>query len=197
MRPTRGHGRLEGFLARMRVRQALRLLPPSFAAGRVLDVGCGSYPLFLASSPFAEKHGLDRVAIARPRGAGAELTLQHFDFTGGEPLPYPDGFFDAVAMLAVYEHLAAEPLARLLGEIRRVLKPGGVFVMTTPAGWTEPLLSLLGRLGLISAEELDEHQAVYGSAEIRAALERAGFPPDGISLGYFELGMNNWARATA
>jgi len=56
---TRGSGLLEGFLARQRSRQARTLIPPSSGNGRVLDIGCGSYPLFLVGSEFAEKFGLE------------------------------------------------------------------------------------------------------------------------------------------
>ena len=195
-RVTRGHGRLEGFLARRRVHQAKRLIPSELAAGRVLDVGCGSYPLFLASTGFAEKYGLDRVPISPPASVTGSLTLLRHDVHQAGRLPFEAGFFDVVTMLAVFEHIEPRPLDHLLAEARRVLRPGGLFVMTTPAHWTGPLLSLLTRVGMVSGDEIEEHQGSYGRAEIRAALERAGFAPDEIRVGFFEAGMNNWATAT-
>jgi SAM-dependent methyltransferase len=195
-RVTRGHGLLEGFLARRRVDQAKRLIPAGLAGGRVLDIGCGSYPLFLASTGFAEKYGLDRVPITRPATVTGRLTLLQHDVHRGGRLPFEDGGFDVVSMLAVFEHIESGPLAVLLAEVRRVLRPGGLFVMTTPAHWTGPLLSLLTRAGMVSGDEIEEHQGSYGRAEIRAALERAGFAPGAIRSGFFEAGMNNWATAT-
>src|SRR5207248_674913 len=111
--------------------------------GRVLDIGCGSYPLFLAGTDFAEKYGLDRVPITPPEGVAGKLTLLDHDVHEGAPLPFEAGFFDVVTMLAVFEHIEPRPLARLLAEVRRVLRPGGLYVMTTPAHWTGPLLGLL------------------------------------------------------
>jgi len=100
-------------------------------------------------------------------------------------------------MLAVFEHIEPGPLAALLAEVCRVLRPGGIYVLTTPAHWTGPLLDLLTRVGMVSSDEIEEHQGSYGRAEIRAALERAGFASDRIRAGFFEAGMNNWATASA
>ena len=44
-----------------------------------------------------------------------------------EPLPYDDGTFDAVYAWSVFEHVADVPSA--LGEIHRVLRPGGAFFL--------------------------------------------------------------------
>lgn len=194
---TRGSGLLEGFLADQRSRQARKLIPPTSRAGRILDIGCGSYPLFLVSSDFAERFGLDRVAVSLPDElqAASLKILEHDVQTGGQ-LPFPVDYFDAVTMLAVFEHLESAVLSRLLAEVRRVLKPGGIYVMTTPAHWTDWLLKLLVRLRLVSHEEIDEHQASYGHPAIRSHLEGAGFASDRIRTGYFEAGANTWATAS-
>jgi SAM-dependent methyltransferase len=47
-----------------------------------------------------------------------------------EPLPYPDATFDVVTATEVIEHL--EDFRRVVREIFRVLKPGGVCVLSTP-----------------------------------------------------------------
>jgi len=46
-------------------------------------------------------------------------------------LPFADGSFDIVAAFDVIEHLAPEALA--LGELTRVLRPGGVLLLSVPA----------------------------------------------------------------
>ncbi|WP_110181128.1 class I SAM-dependent methyltransferase [Nocardioides solisilvae] len=46
-------------------------------------------------------------------------------------LPFPDGTFDVVSAFDVVEHCADEAAA--LREVRRVLRPGGVFLMSVPA----------------------------------------------------------------
>ena len=195
--PTRGHGLLEAFLARQRARKADQLIPPALREGSILDIGCGSYPTFLKATRFERKFGLDRVlssaTIAR---LGAEgICLQSFDADRDDRLPFEDESLSVVTMLAVYEHLAEPRLRLVLSEVRRVLEPNGVFLMTTPAHWTDPLLTVLASVGLISHEELDEHKRSHRHEDIKPLLEQAGFGSAGLRMGYFELGMNLWARA--
>ena len=47
-----------------------------------------------------------------------------------EPLPYEDASFDGVVCVEVLEHIDGHE--RLFREVERVLKPGGVFLFTTP-----------------------------------------------------------------
>jgi len=61
----------------------------------------------------------------------------------GQHLPFADGSFDVVVSVWVMEHLD-DPLA-VLGEVRRVLRPGGHMVFVTP-NLRNPLL-VLNRLG--------------------------------------------------
>src|SRR5215213_6615621 len=113
---TRGDGLLEGFLARLRARRAEALISPSSRQGRILDIGCGSFPLFLSRAPFNSKYGIDRVidpdAIRELADRG--MTLQPIDLEAGEPLPFEDGFFDVVTALAVFEHIAQDRLVPVL-----------------------------------------------------------------------------------
>jgi SAM-dependent methyltransferase len=125
------------------------------------------------------------------------IRLVHHDFERDPSLPFESDFFDAVTMLAVFEHIEPAPLAELLREIRRVLRPGGTLVLTTPASWTDPILRALARLGLVSREEIDEHKDAYDLPRVVRLLTEAGFSPDRIRTGTFELGMNLWAAATA
>ena len=192
-RVTRGYGLLEGFLARQRARRADSLIPERARKGRILDIGCGSYPSFLTKSRFAERYGIDRVALPDMRSGGLNL-IQH-DMADAPGLPFDDAFFDVVTMLAVFEHLESGPLSSLLMEIRRVLRPGGIYVMTTPLRWTEGILKAMSRLGLVSHEEIGEHEAQYTSNDVAALLADAGFHSSLIRRGTFELGVNLWAVA--
>src|SRR5947207_9067695 len=72
-RVTRGDGFLEEFLARQRSRQANSLIPESARKGRVLDIGCGLHPLFLLTTRFAERFGLDRVPSHDCKALGSTL----------------------------------------------------------------------------------------------------------------------------
>lgn len=191
-RPTRGHGLLEGFLARQRARQANRLIPPQLRGGRVLDVGCGSYPYFLSHTSFREKLAIDR---QRPAAAPEDVEWHTLDLNRRPELPFADGHVDVVTMLAVIEHLDPDGLEGLLAEVYRVLKPGGRLIVTTPAAWSDPLLRFMARVGLVSAEEIEEHAFAYTHSLIGWYFGRAAFRRDGVRFGYFELRLNLWATA--
>ena len=194
---TRGHGLLEPFLSRKRSDKADTLIDPALRAGAVLDIGCGSWPLFLSRTSFNRKVGIDRLAtpqrIAELRQEGLEIV--NHDVESNPQLPFADKTFDVVTMLAVFEHILPESLERLVAEIHRVLKPGGQYVLTTPAAHAEWLLNLLSALHLLSAEEVEEHKHTYTAKEMRDLVIRAGFPAANVAQGTFECGLNLWLRA--
>jgi SAM-dependent methyltransferase len=194
---TRGHGLLEGFLANRRAHRANRLIRPELRSGRILDIGCGSYPLFLSRCTFAEKFGIDQVVEEGLLDDAAlkGTTLVKFDVERDGKLPFDDGFFDVVTALAVFEHIEPPRLVSLLAEVRRVLRQGGQLVMTTPAPWTGGILTVMAKLRLVSAVEIEEHEGAYSRQAIHTTLREAGFHPDKIRSGYFELLMNTWCCA--
>lgn len=193
---TRGSGLLEAFLATKRARLADRLIPSSARQGRILDIGCGSFPFFLTSIEFAEKYALDKtIAEGNSKLDGLGITYLNFDIEAGAKLPFEDGYFDIVTMLAVFEHLEPSKLPDILRDVHRLLKQEGMFVMTTPAAWTQNILRVLARLNLVSSAEVEEHKGAYGHESIAQILMDASFPLEKTRLGYFEMFMNNWAVA--
>lgn len=58
------------------------------------------------------------------------LDYNHFNIEN-DPFPYEDASFDIVMLCEIIEHLLMNP-AQVLREIRRVLKPGGQMILTTP-----------------------------------------------------------------
>ncbi|MFH0920567.1 MAG: methyltransferase domain-containing protein [Fibrobacterota bacterium] len=190
---TRGHGLLEGFLSHHRARVADRLIPETLRQGRLLDIGCGTRPGFLLGVRFAEKVGMDRCASAMTEEALAAtgiLRITH-DLEAAPRLPFEDDRFSAVTLLSVVEHLEPASVAGLFAEIYRVLRPGGLFVCVTPPPFTDGILRVMARLGLVSPEEIHEHKAFYRCAQLRTFLRKAGFT--GVRAGRFEMGMNQWA----
>ena len=192
MRYTRGKGLLEPLLARLRAHRAERLIPERLRAGRILDIGCGSFPYFLSHTSFREKYAIDQLP---PSAERPDIHWHTLDLNRAPLLPFEDGYFAAVTLLAVVEHLDPEGLVGLLREVRRVLAPEGLVVITTPAPWSDGLLRRMARLGLVSAEEIEEHAYVYTQALLGWYFGRAEFPMRTIRCGYFELGLNMWATA--
>ncbi|MGE5837451.1 MAG: class I SAM-dependent methyltransferase [Acidobacteriota bacterium] len=107
-------------------------------AERVLDLGCGSgrHLVHFARSGFSA-YGLDaspeatRLAHEWLASEGLQADVREQDIY--EPLPYADGFFDAVVSIQVIHHARLAAIRRLVGELTRVLKPGGLVFVTVPA----------------------------------------------------------------
>ncbi len=125
-----------------RLRKAFALLDEEGGRGRLLDVAAGSG---IAASELGQRgwtvSALDvsepLLEQIRARGVG---DVRLHDLASG-PLPYEDCSFRAVFAGEILEHLV--DTAGFLADIRRVLEPGGVVVITTPN-----LASLENRLRL-------------------------------------------------
>lgn len=191
-KPTRGKGLLENFLATKRAQKANSLIPKEVREGRILDLGCGSYPYFLFSIDFKERFGIDPL-LDEDLCKNCRINLKKEKIGEGK-LPYNENFFDVVTMLAVFEHIEKEKIQNLLKEIRRVLKKEGFLIITTPAPWADSLLHFMGKVGLISSEEINEHKHNHKRDKIEDMLERVGFKKNGIKSGFFEAYANMWLR---
>lgn len=115
----------------LKLRYALEDLS-TVLSGRVLDVGCGGGNMAKAikrERPQLEVHGVDtsRNAIVSAR---ADPQGVEFRIGTAERLPYEDGYFSAVTMFDVLEHL--DDPGHALDEIARVLQPGGLFHIALP-----------------------------------------------------------------
>lgn len=194
---TRGNGLLERFLASRRVRLANRRIPASHRGGRLLDIGCGAYPYFLMNTDFSQKYGLDKLLPETQDPSHVERGFHLIRHDAGErrELPFEDGFFDVVTMLAVFEHIDPGKIVEIVREVHRVLRPRGMFLLTTPARWTGGLLRFLANVGLVSREEIEEHADAYDHPRIVGILEASGFARHDIEVGYFEGFANLWVTA--
>ncbi|MDP8230821.1 MAG: class I SAM-dependent methyltransferase [Candidatus Gorgyraea atricola] len=192
---TRDYGFFEGFLAKKRAEIADRLIPPASKRGKILDIGCGNYPYFLNSIDFAEKYGVDQNLSNSRNDIPQNIKLQKFNIEKENRIDFPDEYFDVVTMLAVLEHIDPGVLPERIREICRILKPKGIFIITTPASWTVPILSVMAKLKLISPVEIREHKVLYSRSRISEALTGNKFHSEKIMSGYFELFMNIWLRA--
>jgi SAM-dependent methyltransferase len=98
---------------------------------RVLDVGTstGTNLRMLRDLGFADVEGLDLSQEAIRYCAEKALGVVH----EGDicAMPFPDGSFNLVLSTDVIEHVSDDRLA--LSEVARVLKPGGVAIITVPA----------------------------------------------------------------
>lgn len=100
---------------------------------QVLDIGCGTGRLLSkvgTAMPGATMAGIDRSAgmLSAARRIRPALLLSRGT---AEALPYPDGSFDLVTTTVSFHHWSDKPAA--LGEVRRVLRPGGLLALADPA----------------------------------------------------------------
>jgi len=99
----------------------------------VLDLGCaGGFMALALATRGARVTGIDPAArtidAARSQAQRQGVPIR-FDVGVGEALPYEPRSFDAVVCVDVLEHVA--DLDQVIGEITRVLRPGGVFFYDT------------------------------------------------------------------
>ncbi|HVS52485.1 MAG TPA: class I SAM-dependent methyltransferase [Opitutaceae bacterium] len=159
-----------GRLFRRRINLGLELLPAR-RFSRALEVGYGSGGLLLAlAGSVDELHGIDldaepesvrRMLVAR--GRRATLVQGTVDV-----LPYAENSFELIVCFSVFEHLA--DYRRALGEVQRVLAPGGLFLLGMPAV-NRTMEYLFRAIGHSTINDIH----ITTPRLIRAALAPAGF----------------------
>jgi ubiquinone/menaquinone biosynthesis C-methylase UbiE len=102
------------------------LLPPR--GGRLIDIGAGAGRLGNLYLGYDEVILMDyaRSTIVEARDRWGHDPRFKFVAADLYALPFVDGVFDSVVMIRVIHHIVAVP--RALGNIRAIMKPGGVFV---------------------------------------------------------------------
>lgn len=127
---------------------------------RVLDMGCGTGGMLEPLRAFGGVEGVDAsesaVRFCHERG---ETAVTHLT---SDELPFADGTFDVVTALDVIEHIEDDTAA--VREVRRVLAPGGIFLVTVPA---HP--ALWG-----AQDEISHHFRRYTARTLRELLAASG-----------------------
>lgn len=178
----------------------LRRYVPDFRVdgARVLDIGCGDAGVLIA---FAERGArcagieLDEKSLERGRVRAEEHGVEVELRRGiAEELPWPDGSFDLVILDNVLEHVTDRE--KTLGEIHRVLRPGGLLYQVTPKPfalyslWNDPHYDLAGLVLMPRRMQIWYFEKVRGGGEgtydvgviptrprLRKMLRQAGFEP--------------------
>jgi len=155
------------------VRSYLGALP---TGAKILDVGSGEGVLVEE----LRRGGWDAI--------GLDLNYEGDWVRRGDvrAIPFPSSSFDAVTCLDTLEHLEFVDQPKALAEVNRVLRPGGVLLLSVPN-----LAHLNSRLRLLLRGRLDrsdseaEHPGERPLSEYRRLLEAGGFTVDaatGVTL---------------
>lgn len=175
-----------------------------FAGKKVLEIGVGQgTDLMQFAKAGAECHGIDitqnHLSLTQMNFnlRGKKVDLREADAT---KIPFPDNTFDAVYSFGVMHHIPE--IDAVLSEVRRVLKPGGKVMIALyhkwsafhllnqiPRGLLKGRIMRMGYRNMIStvetgADGIERHPYVklYGKAETRNLLRRAGFLVDDVSI---------------
>lgn len=169
-----------------------------FTGLAVLDIGCGGG---LVAEPMArlgaQVTGVDasarNIAVASAHAAGQALSIG-YRATTAEELAEEGASFDVILALEIIEH-TADP-ASFLTSCRRMLRPGGIIVLSTLNRTTKSFM-----LGIVGAEYLlrwvprgtHDWRKFMRPSELARALRAAGFELCGLKgLVYNPVG-RDWA----
>jgi SAM-dependent methyltransferase len=144
--------------ARRQAAMLAEVLRDSAGPAVIVDVGCGdgsALAITAAQNPAHRFAGIDWSADALRQARALGLTV----LRGGVALPVADGAADVVIMSELIEHLVDPDGA--VAEARRVLRPGGSLLLSTPnlAAWYNRGLLALGVQPIFSEVSL---RGVYG-----------------------------------
>jgi SAM-dependent methyltransferase len=145
----------------------------------VLEIGCGKGAMLSHLQDKGHRVvGMDLdprpVHEARAERGGLPVLVAH-----GTALPFGDGAFDIVLSFDVFEHIADSDAH--LSEVRRVLRPGGAYLLQTPNKWTNMLfepIRFTRKFGLRHAFRfLEDHCALHNYWQLLRRLRLNGFDP--------------------
>lgn len=153
-----------------------------WAGKTVLDLGCaGGFMAEALAQRGADVTGIDPAvgaidaARAHARQGGMRIG---YDVGVGEALPYDSASFDAVVCVDVLEHVS--DLDKVLSEVERTLRPGGMFLFDTinrnPLARLATITIAEDMLRLLPPGTHDPTMFIK-PPELRAALQGAGLVP--------------------
>jgi SAM-dependent methyltransferase len=161
---------------------------------KILEIGCGSG----RDAAYIAKLGCDVHAIDGSVKLCKKAVELHPELENRivfhrlpKTLPFADRHFDAVVSIACLMHIQLNQISIVLAEIIRVLKPGGVAVISVPIqrdDVSDAEVDCCGRqFTLIPAEEWKDKFYVAGFKVIEAKINPDGLGRDGVLWANFIL----------
>ena len=98
-----------------------------YAKGKLVDIGCGRMPYRKELEPLVTSYtGVDHPKVSKLYNSKIKPDV----LADAKKLPFPDNSFDTALMFQVLEHVDSPD--RVIKEVARVLKPGGVLILSVP-----------------------------------------------------------------
>lgn len=171
----------------------LALLPDAKPGDRLLELGAAFHhltPALIRMKGYADLRCTDvwegeaqttRTLTSRDGALQDEVVVDNFDLQSA-PWPFENGSFDAVLCCEILEHLTLDPMG-LLAEINRVLKPGGILLLTTPNLGSSHAVERALRAESpycyghfeVGGRTTDRHNREYTATEVATLAHCAGF----------------------
>lgn len=145
------------------------------AGARLVEAGCGNARLardLLARFPDASVVGMEVDQRQHAKNLAAPQPGLQFVEAGAESIPFPDASFDGALMLKSLHHVPMERMADALGEIARVLRPGGWLYSSEPvyAGPLNEIVRLFNDEGVVRAAAQRALDAAVASGRWQQAV---------------------------
>jgi SAM-dependent methyltransferase len=99
-----------------------------YTGKKILDIGCGPMGSLEWADQAAQRIGLDPLADSY-KTLGTDKQKMTYTASGSENIPFPNGHFDVVCSFNSLDHV--DDLDKTIAEIKRVLRPGGLFLLIT------------------------------------------------------------------
>ena len=102
---------------------------------RILELGCGNAHLartLLTQFPGSRVTGLEVDECQHAKNLASPRAGLDFVAAGAQAIPFPEASFDLALMLKSLHHLPRPLMAQALGEVARVLRPGGHLYVSEP-----------------------------------------------------------------
>ncbi|HTX37845.1 MAG TPA: methyltransferase domain-containing protein [Bryobacteraceae bacterium] len=187
-----------------RLVKTLEMIPPGGPCDRILEMGAylQMTPALASKLGYGEVRGcyygelgrVDQREVTSTSGETFLCQIDHFD-AERDRFPYPEDWFTTVLCCELLEHLFTDPM-HLMGEVNRILKPGGHLLLTTPN-----IAALRGISAILqgyhpgffhayirpaASGEVDaRHNREYTPREIHQLLENSGFAVERLETGEF------------
>jgi SAM-dependent methyltransferase len=186
--PATGPQQFGNFEANVRFIDATGLVS---RAARVLEIGTGTGSLLhelIARGVRAEGVELRQELIDEAHRFFGPLPIQRVE---GTALPFADATFDVVISFDVFEHIPDSDAH--LAEVRRVLGPGGSYLIQTPNKWTNTVFETIRWRSFTRFRE--DHCSLHTLGELNARLRRCDFDPSAYDIPVVNDFFRNKVRA--